>query len=177
MCPSSSISRETVMREGREGADKSVVGRIWDKRFWAGLPPSTYTMAIENRPMGMAGIRGPQQVLALLFGAVLAAVGAVGFVPELVSEGNLLGIFGVNPLHNVVHLATGALGLYLGLHAGGGTMFNRLGGVGYLLVAVVGTVALALGFDLFINLNWADNALHLALGVVVTGVGFSVGRT
>lgn len=128
--------------------------------------------------MGTSGIRQPQQVLALGFGGVLVSVGVLGFVPELVTEAGLfVGIFGVNAVHNIVHIATGALGVFFGIHVGGGAMFNRLGGLIYVLVALVGTVSLALGFDLFVNLNWADNLLHLGLGVLMTGVGFSVGRT
>lgn len=156
----------------------SLSGRIWEKRYPAPRHLSTCTMATRNRPIGTGGIHQPQQVFALAFGSALVGVGVLGFVPEFVSDGGLfVGVFGVNALHNLVHLATGGVGIVLGLHAGGGAMFNRLGGIGYVLVAVVGIVALALGFDLFINLNWADNALHLALGVIVTGVGFSVGRT
>lgn len=121
-------------------------------------------------------LRDPQRCFALTFGAVLTAAGVLGFVPRLVTDGKLFGVFGVNPLHNVVHASTGLLGLVLGRYAGGASLFNKVGGVIYLLLFAVGAVAVSLGSKLSLNLNWADNLLHLVLGLVVGAVGFVVGE-
>jgi hypothetical protein len=64
------------------------------------------------------------RTFALLIGIAFTAAGVLGFVPALVGEppanapdvmpmahGYLLGLFPVNALHNVVHLAVGLLGL------------------------------------------------------------------
>lgn len=134
-------------------------------------------MATATAEVDLTRLRDPQRALALLFGAVLVLVGLLGFVPQFVSDdGLLLGVFGVNALHNVVHVLTGLLGLVLGYYAGGASLFNKVGGVLYLLVFVVGTVAVAFGSGLFLNLNWADNLLHLALALVVGAVGFGLGE-
>jgi hypothetical protein len=134
-------------------------------------------MATVTAEADLSTLRDPQRLFALLFGLVLVVVGILGFVPQVVSEGGLLlGLFGINALHNVVHILTGLLGLVLGYYAGGASLFNKVGGVLYLLVFVVGTVALALGSELYLNLNWADNLLHLALALVVGAVGFSIGE-
>jgi len=65
--------------------------------------------------------RSPAQVYALVFGVVLVAAGVLGFFyessfstgddvyPENVDK--VLDILDVNGWHNVVHIATGALGL------------------------------------------------------------------
>jgi hypothetical protein len=58
--------------------------------------------------------RDPQQLLAQVVGAVLTLVGVAGFL-----TGGMLFIFGVNALHNVVHLLSGVLGLAAGFYAGG----------------------------------------------------------
>lgn len=134
-------------------------------------------MATATAEVDLTRLRDPQRVFALLFGAVLVLVGLLGFVPQFVSDdGLLLGIFGINALHNVVHVLTGLLGLVLGYYAGGASLFNKVGGVLYLLVFVVGAIAVALGSGLFLNLNWADNLLHLALALVVGAVGFGLGE-
>jgi len=52
--------------------------------------------------------------IAIAFGIVFVIVGLLGFVSAVASNGLLLGYFEVNPAHNVVHLATGVVALYLG---------------------------------------------------------------
>jgi glucose uptake protein GlcU len=87
----------------------------------------------------------------------------------------ILLIFGINALHNVVHLATGVLGLAAGFSAGGqwARQYNQVFGVVYLLVTALGFAAPALTARL-LAINPADNFLHLALGIVLTVVGFGV---
>lgn len=133
-------------------------------------------MATSVRSVDLSRLRDPQKWFALLFGTILVVVGVLGFVPRFVSDGALFGVFGINPLHNVVHIATGLLGLVLGRYAGGASLFNKVGGVLYLLVFLVGAVAVALGSGLYLNLNWADNALHLGLALLVGAVGFLLGE-
>ena len=113
---------------------------------------------------------GPQQLLARAVGAVLTLVGVAGFF-----TGGMLLVFGINPLHNVVHLVTGVLGLTAGFSAGGqrARQYNQVLGVVYLLVTALGLAAPALTARL-LAINPADNFLHLALGIVLTVVGFGV---
>lgn len=133
-------------------------------------------MATASSEADLSRLRDPQKAFALLFGLVLVVVGILGFVPQFVTDGMLLGIFGVNAAHNLVHVLTGLLGLVLGAYAGGASLFNKVGGVLYLLVFVLGAVAVLLGSGLYLNLNWADNVLHLALALVVGAVGFGIGE-
>ncbi len=115
-------------------------------------------------------VRDPQQLLAQVVGAVLTLVGVAGFL-----TGGMLLIFGINALHNVVHLVSGVLGLAAGFYAGGqwARYYNQGLGVVYLLVTALGFVAPALTASL-LAINPADNFLHLALGIVLAGVGFGV---
>jgi glucose uptake protein GlcU len=115
-------------------------------------------------------VRDPQQPLAQVVGAVLTLVGVAGFF-----TGGTLLIFGINALHNVVHLVSGVLGLAAGFYAGGqwARYYNQGFGVIYLLVAALGFVAPAQTASL-LAINSADNLLHLALGIVLAGVGFGV---
>jgi uncharacterized protein (UPF0333 family) len=119
----------------------------------------------------------PARLYALLFGAVLTIAGIVGFFysSDFGSPGEtdkVFGILDVNGWHNVVHIATGALGLAM---AGYAARSYALGlGVVYLLVAgwgfIVGSGGEILGF---IPVNTEDNLLHLAIGALGIGAGMA----
>ena len=107
------------------------------------------------------------------FGYLLTAVGVLGFVPFLVMDGNLLGIFEVNALHNIIHLATGLIAIYIGSmnDMGKSKMFFKVFGVVYALVAVLG---LLMGGNIFglIMTNMADTLLHIVIAAASLYVGF-----
>lgn len=115
-----------------------------------------------------------QKTVALIAGIAFLLVGLLGFVPALAPGGALLGLFAVNPLHSVVHLLFGVLGLAAAF-TDRGCLFNRAGGVIYLLLGVLGFVpalmmnGLMLGM---VSINLADNFLHIVLGAGLAAVGF-----
>ncbi len=107
----------------------------------------------------------PTQMFALVFGAVYILVGLLGFIND-----PILGIFNVNVLHNIVHLAIGAAWVFSSRdHATAKTVSLAIGVV-YLLVAVLGFVAQDLMEDLLDitegATGMADNFLHLASGAL-----------
>ncbi len=121
----------------------------------------------------------PQVLVALLIGGVLTLVGVLG--PLLAGANDpLFGIFGRNYLHDAIHIVTGLAGLGAGVYAGSRSSgsYNRYFGLLYLLVFVVGVALLLFGLEALnvININWADNWLHLGLGVVLAGVGYGYAR-
>jgi uncharacterized protein DUF4383 len=125
------------------------------------------------------------QTLALVFGAVYLLVGIVGFF--ITGFDNFAGhtdetliIFQINPLHNVVHLLIGAVGLALSRTLAGARTFGLLLAAGYGLAFLYGLFAVGQDWD-FLNLNWADNILHLASalvgGAIVAGAQKFTGHT
>lgn len=110
--------------------------------------------------------KGLQTTFAAILGAVLLLVGIIGFVQDPV-----LGLFEVNALHNVVHLLSGAIGVWAGVWGGiaASRWFNRIFGIVYALVAILGFTGVVAPL---LDLNSADNWLHVLLAVVPIGVGF-----
>ena len=118
----------------------------------------------------------PASLYAGLIGAVLLVAGIIGFFYSAAfgSPGNVdavLGILDVNGWHNLVHLASGVIGL-LAFASGpaASRTYALVFGLVYIVVAIwgfiIGTGEAILGF---IPINTEDNILHLILGVL--GVG------
>lgn len=116
----------------------------------------------------------PQVLTALIIGAILVLIGILGFVLVPV-EGQLFGIFGVNTLHNAVHLVTGLAGLAAGYFAAGAfsAEYNKYGGLTYLLIAILWLVIPAF-LNQLLNIGLADTLLHVALGLILASVGFRI---
>jgi len=117
------------------------------------------------------------QNLALMFGAVFLVVGILGFVPGITTnlyegldfagnDGNaeLLGLFQVSVLHNIVHLLFG-VGIILAATHTGALSYLLYGGIAYGLVFLLGVI----GAGDWIPVNSADNVLHALLTVGLLG--------
>jgi hypothetical protein len=113
--------------------------------------------------------------LSLLFGIIFLTVGILGFVPGITRDEHLLGIFHVNAAHNAVHILTGLIALMTGLageHAA--TLFFRIFGGVYGLVAILGFVYGDRPILGLISNNAADTWLHVGIAVVSLLLGFAV---
>jgi hypothetical protein len=123
----------------------------------------------------------PNRIVATVFGAVYLLVGLLGFavtggVGFISNEGGLLlGIFEVNPLHNIAHLLIGAALLIAGLaNARAAKGVNTTVGAVYLLLGIGGFFLT--GPANILALNVPDHFLHLASAVVLLGVGLGTER-
>jgi hypothetical protein len=130
-------------------------------------------MADTTGETNLAGLRDAQQGLARLFGGLLVLVGVLDYLGVGVINDRLLGLFELSPTFNVTHVLTGLLGLILSRYAGAGALFNKLGGVIYAVVFLVGTLAGASSR----RHNLATDALHLLLALVVGAAGFGIGES
>ncbi|HYD54913.1 MAG TPA: DUF4383 domain-containing protein [Gemmatimonadaceae bacterium] len=118
------------------------------------------------------------KTVSMLFGVVFLLVGILGFVQggttmesDPTRAPHLLGLFPVNLVHNLVHLAFGAWGLAAARRWDSARAYCRISGIIYLVLTVLGFVAPS-GFGL-VPLGGHDIWLHAVLGVVLAGVGFT----
>lgn len=130
-----------------------------------------------------ATTRTPVQWAALAIGAVFLAVGVLGFVPGITTQydmltfaghhsgAQLLGIFEVSVLHNVVHLLFGVAGVVLARTASTARTYLIGGGVIYLVLFLYGILIDQDGPANFVPINDADNILHLALAIAMIALG------
>jgi hypothetical protein len=119
----------------------------------------------------------PAKLYATLVGGVLVIAGIAGFFYSASFGGpgevdDAFGLLSVNGWHNLVHILSGALGLFLAGFAARRYAFWL--GLVYLGIALWGFV-LGSGESIlgFFPVNTEDNLLHLVLGVL--GVGAALG--
>ncbi|MFE6647735.1 DUF4383 domain-containing protein [Nocardioides sp. NPDC057772] len=131
----------------------------------------------------------PLQTAATVVGSTFLLVGVLGFIPGVTTDydsmtfaghesgAQLLGIFQVSILHNIVHLLFGIAGLVLARTWNGARGFLIGGGAIYLVLWIYGLVIDHRSTANFVPVNDADNWLHLILGAAMIALGLALGRT
>lgn len=125
------------------------------------------------------------RTFALIFGIVFVAVGVAGFVPGLVQpandvhglsidtdHGQLLGLFPVNTLHNIVHLLFGLWGLAASRSLGGAVTYFRGVAIIYAVLTIAGFIP---GLDTMfglVPLYGNDIWLHALLALAAAYFGW-----
>lgn len=112
-------------------------------------------------------VRQPHQWLALVIGIVYLVVGLAGFLVTGVDgftehdhSQTLLG-FAINPLHNIVHIVIGLLGIALWSTPSRARTYGWLLFIGYGATFVYGLIVADNPDANILNINGADNWLHL----------------
>jgi hypothetical protein len=124
-----------------------------------------------------------------LVGITYAVLGIVGFLPvnainpmhhEGIGAHYLFNIIAINTVHNLIHLAIGATGIWAMSRLDRSQMWGRIVGVTLLLVFAAGMVQAVLeGFPRdqwlfgFVPLNSPGHTLHLATGAVALYLGLA----
>ena len=114
---------------------------------------------------------------AIVIGLAFLAVGILGFVSNPIVGSSPDAIFHTDKIHNIVHIASGAIFLLIAMAAPGSAAgFLKLFGIVYLGLGIFGMATMGtaetqklLGF---LHVNKADNYLHIGLGVVILLAGF-----
>jgi uncharacterized membrane protein YuzA (DUF378 family) len=124
--------------------------------------------------------QSPNRLLGTIFGIVYLLVGLAGFavtggVGLFATEGEPLIIFDVNPAHNIVHLAVGALLLLGSRTVRSAKAVNTLVGAVYLVVGILGLVIIDTSANI-LALNGWDNVLHFGSAILLLGVGLATDK-
>jgi len=111
--------------------------------------------------------RYPFQWLALIIGIVFLLVGLIGFAitgfddfTEHDHSQTLMG-FAINPLHNIVHVIVGILGIVLWSTVPRARAYGWILAIGYGATFVYGLIVADDADTNVLNINGADNGLHL----------------
>ena len=114
-----------------------------------------------------------------ILGVVFLLVGLIGFVSPTLLNAHL------SPVHNVIHIVSGAIALYFGFAGAlsGAKTFSLVFGVVYLALGILG---LALGSPVEgdsrmwmlgpLHLGTADHGIHVLLGVIFLAGGLFTKR-
>lgn len=123
---------------------------------------------------------------ALLFGIVFLLVGIAGFFPQLMQDmhsehpeltidansGQLLGLFPVNVLHNIVHILFGLWGLAVSRSFGGAKVYARGVAIIYAVLTVAGFIPGLNSMFGLVPLFGNDIWLHALLALVAAYFGW-----
>ena len=116
-----------------------------------------------------------QKTYALVIGAVLVLVGILGFFSNpLVGDAGAGALLGANTVENLLHIAGGALGIWLGTK-GMAQAFNQWLGIVAAVIAVLGFLpATAAMLGTWFGINMAATVLHASIALVSLGVAYGV---
>ena len=109
------------------------------------------------------------RLLAIMLGAIFVLVGIVGYVPNPLVSAE--GLFITNGLHNLVHIATGAMFLAAVLLKLNPRNAILVIGSAYAVVAVLGFMTSGDHLLGLVRINQADRWLHVALAVSIVLIG------
>jgi hypothetical protein len=131
---------------------------------------------------GARGERAPAQLFALVAGATLVLVGAIGFAVDSSFDtgasvnGSSLIVFEVNGIHNLVHILSGVLLLAGAGRPGSARAVCLIFGLVYGAVTIIGLID---GHDVLglFPVNPADNVLHVGLTVLALAFAFMQGHS
>ena len=126
----------------------------------------------------------PAQHFAQILGIVYLLVGILGFVPPLLAgslpgvlgplKGLLLGLFAVNGLHSLTHLAIGVAGLALYRSFSGAKAYALALGIAYAGLFLLGVLSRPVGtLGGILPLNAPDDILHILTALVAFGAYFA----
>ena len=128
--------------------------------------------------------RSLAQKLALVMGVAFLGAGVLGFIPGITtnlgdiefagkdSPSELLGLFQVSILHNIIHLLFGIAGIAMARTFDSARTYLLGSGVIYVVLLLYGLVV---GTDKdanFVPFNNADDLLHLGLALALLGSWF-----
>jgi hypothetical protein len=113
---------------------------------------------------------------ARVFGVLFVVIGILGFVPQLTPDGQLLGLFPVNAVHNIVHILLGVWGLAAGGSVAGAVTYFKGIAIIYALLMVLGLIPATNTLFGLAPIHGNDVWLHGVLAAIAAYYGFVRGK-
>ncbi|HIK14043.1 MAG TPA: DUF4383 domain-containing protein [Leptolyngbyaceae cyanobacterium M33_DOE_097] len=130
----------------------------------------------------------PAQYFALIVGILFVLIGIAGFIPELVQPpladpdvvhlgytqgyGYLMGLFPINVLHNIVHLAVGLLGILASISWDSSRLYSGALALFYGSLTIFGLIPATQTTLGLIPIFGNDIWLHASTAAIATYFGF-----
>lgn len=130
----------------------------------------------------------PGQYFALIIGILFTLIGVAGFIPAFVSApasapdavglsittgyGDLMGLFPINLLHNIVHLTVGITGLLASISLGSARLFSGILAIFYGSLVVFGLFMPTQSTFGLIPIFGNDVWLHAVTAAIAAYFGF-----
>ena len=111
------------------------------------------------------------RMMAILFGIGFIFAGVAGFLPSFMPNGLLLGFFAVDSVHNMVHIASGVVAIMCAMSYRAAKFYFIIFGLIYGAIGILG-FACADSMN-GMQMNIADNILHVSIAAVALFLGFS----
>lgn len=111
------------------------------------------------------------RMIAVLFGIAFIFAGVAGFLPTFTRHGMLFDTFAIDSLHNVIHLVSGVLAIMAATSYRYTRLYFQIFGILYALVAIMGFYRH--GDLILMQVNTADNILHIVIAVIALYLGFA----
>ena len=113
--------------------------------------------------------------VAMAFGVIYLAVGILGMLPFLggtfgMTPANLMNVFSINLLHNLVHVGLGIGGMAAAGSERNSRQYAQVVGIALMILGVIGISDPVHGV---LPLGGVDIALHLLTGAVLAYFGFT----
>ncbi len=122
------------------------------------------------------------KTIALIFGIIYTLVGVAGFLTPLggtygMTPMPMFGVFYINLVHNIVHLAIGIPGLLMAGTEESAARYLRVFGIILVIVAVIGFIrAIEATIHGFIPIGGSDVWLHLGSGLIMLWGASTAGK-
>jgi uncharacterized membrane protein len=116
------------------------------------------------------------RIAARIFGIVFLLIGILGFFPVFTPNNNLLGIFEVNTVHNLIHILSGLAALAGSTSYAYSRLYFQVFGVVYGLVTLLGVFYGNSALLGIVAHNVADIFLHAVITAGALYLGFGTPR-
>jgi len=113
-------------------------------------------------------------IIAWIYAVLFLALGGLAFVPQVATDGNLLGLFLVGTILAVIYIATGIIGIALNLlGAKMSKLYLQVFGIVFAIFTIIGLVQGSTILGLM-DVNFAGHMLHMATAAVALYAGFGM---